>query len=107
MRYGKGFANALWNGEAMLLGDGRTYAGSLDILGHELTHGITQHSAGLVYSDQPGALNEAFSDIFGQAVEARIEGEADWMVGDGLGTPLRDMKNPRSLSIFATRIPRG
>jgi bacillolysin len=100
VRYGKGVANALWNGEAMLFGDGRPYAGALDVVGHELTHGITQHSAGLMYSDQPGALNEAFSDIFGQAVEARIEGGADWVVGDDLGTPLRDMRNPRSLNVF-------
>jgi bacillolysin len=99
VRYGRGFSTALWNGEAMLFGDGRPYAGSLDIIGHELTHGITQHSAGLVYSDQPGALNEAFSDIFGQAVEARVEGQADWLVGDDLGSPLRDMRNPRSLNI--------
>ena len=100
VRYGQGVSDALWNGEAMFFGDGRPYAGALDVVGHELTHAITQHSANLIYQDQPGALNEAFSDIFGQAIEARIEGEADWVVGDGLGTPIRDMRNPRSLNIL-------
>lgn len=103
VRYGRGVSNALWNGKAILFGDGGPYAGALDMVGHELTHAITQHSAQLIYQDQSGALNEAFSDIFGQAVEARIEGRADWVVGDDLGTPLRDMRNPRSLSIFPGR----
>lgn len=91
------------NGARLLAYDQVMHARALDILGHELTHGITQHSAGLMYSDQPGALNEAFSDIFGQAVEARVEGQADWLVGDGLGSPLRDMRNPRSLNVVPGR----
>ena len=103
VRYDRGLANALWNGEAMLLGDGRPYARAVDVIAHELTHGVTQHSAGLLYADQPGALNEAFSDIFGQAVEARVEGRADWVVADDTGAQLRDMRDPKSLSIVPGR----
>lgn len=105
VRFDRGLQNALWNGEAMLFGDARPYAGAFDIVAHELTHGVTQNTAGLLYQDQPGALNEAFSDIFGQAVEARLEGAADWRLGDGLGSPLRDMRNPGSLFILDRPFP--
>jgi len=61
----------------MVFGDADPYAGALDVVGHELSHGVTQYSANLVYQNQAGALNEAFSDIFGEAVEARSAGGPD------------------------------
>jgi Zn-dependent metalloprotease len=77
---------------------------SIDIIGHELTHGVTQYEANLVYRNQPGALNESFSDVFGALVKQRINNqtaaEADWIIGGGLftsninGVGLRSMKNP-------------
>lgn len=90
--------NAFWSfsEKAMYFGDVRPYAASLNVVGHELTHGVVQFSAGLVYEFQPGALNEAFSDIFGEMVEARRDGQPDWKLGSGLDFVLRDFKNPGS-----------
>lgn len=97
VRWGQNFANAFWNGEMMIFGDGQRYAGSLDTVGHELTHGVTDHASKLVYQDQSGALNEALSDIFGEAVEARTLGRADWLKGDELsGDPIQNYADPRS-----------
>src|SRR5262245_25836570 len=77
---------------------------SLDIIGHELSHGVTQYEAGLIYEDQPGALNEHFSDVFGVLVKqyARKQraDKADWLIGKGIfskgikGVALRSMKAP-------------
>ena len=98
VRYEQGFDNAFWNGTFMVFGDAQPYAAALDIVGHELTHGVTQHTANLVYQDQPGALNEAISDIFGEFVEARTVGRADWMDGELLSRP-RNLLDPSSLAI--------
>lgn len=69
---GAGFDNALWNGQQMIYGDGGELLGRmtkcLDVVGHELTHGVTQYSAGLPYQGQSGALNESMSDVFGVVV---------------------------------------
>ncbi len=99
--------NAFWNGQLkmMFFGDVQPYAKALDVIGHELTHGVTQHSAGLVYENQPGALNEAFSDIFGEMVEARTVGQPDWLVGTQLAQPARDMRNPSSMTIGGLNRP--
>lgn len=109
VRYGQNFKNAFWSlgSNLIVFGDGRPYAGALDIVGHELTHGVIEHSANLLYQDQPGALNEAFADIFGEMIEARTRGNApDWITGGALrlpasggggpdlGRPLRNMANP-------------
>ena len=77
---------------------------SVDVIGHELTHGVTQYEASLVYSDQPGALNESFSDVFGSLVKQYLQkqtaAQADWLIGQGLltanvkGIALRSMKAP-------------
>ncbi len=70
---GENYANAYWNGEAMSYGDGdgERYGPltSVEVVAHEITHGVTQYSAGLIYQDEPGALNESFSDIFGICVD--------------------------------------
>lgn len=101
------YDNASWNGNLriMLFGNVQPYAGALDVVGHELTHGLTENSAGLVYENQPGALNESFSDIFGEMVEARVEGQNDWKMGTRLNQIFRDFKNPGSLIIGGANRP--
>jgi Zn-dependent metalloprotease len=109
VHYGSGYDNAFWNGTQMVYGDGdgtlfERFTKSLDVIGHELTHGVTAHEANLDYQDQPGALNESFSDVFGSLVKQRASKqtaeEADWLIGEGLFTPkvrgvaLRSMKAP-------------
>jgi Zn-dependent metalloprotease len=80
--------NAYWDGSQMKFGDG--YASSLDVTAHELTHAVTNRTADLDYSCQPGALNEAMSDIFASNVDTD-----DWEIGEDLpGGALRDMADP-------------
>ncbi len=111
VHYGKDYDNAFWNGQQMVYGDGdgelfNRFTIAIDVIGHELTHGVTQYEAGLEYQGQSGALNESMSDVFGSLVkqyrrrqEAR---DADWMIGTGLftrnvnGTGIRSMKEPGS-----------
>ncbi|MET8325604.1 M4 family metallopeptidase [Streptomyces sp. NPDC005181] len=75
---GKDYANAFWDGSKMVYGhmDGVPLSVGLDVVGHEMTHGVTEHSAGLVYLNQSGALNEAISDYFGNAMETADKGVA-------------------------------
>jgi Zn-dependent metalloprotease len=109
VHYGRDYDNAFWNGDQMVFGDGdgtvfRGFTSSLSVVGHELTHGVTQHSANLTYLGQSGALNESISDVFGALVEQYSLGqsaeEASWLIGDGLftdqvqGRALRSMKEP-------------
>lgn len=106
VRYGADVENAFWNidQQVMFFGDARPFAAALDVVGHELTHGVTASTANLQYKDQSGALNEAMSDIFGESVEDYVTGgKADWIVGEDLGKPLRSMKNPSSIEIYAGR----
>ena len=101
VHYDTGYDNAFWNGEHMVYGDGdedlpeaerlfNRFTIAIDIIGHELAHGVTQHEAKLIYSVQPGALNESFSDVFGSLVKQRTLNqtatEADWIIGGGLFT---------------------
>jgi len=68
VHYSNQYANAFWDGTRMTYGDGNsqyTAFTSLEICGHEITHAVTQSTANLVYQDEPGALNESFSDMFG------------------------------------------
>ncbi|GGB10864.1 peptidase M4 family protein [Macrococcus hajekii] len=99
VHYGYNYNNAFWNGEAMFYGDGdgRTFSslsGANDVIAHELTHAVTEYTAGLVYENQPGALNESFSDVFGYFVDP------DFLMGEDVYTPgvsgdaLRSMSNP-------------
>lgn len=103
------YNNAFWNGEQMVFGDGdgvlfNRFTISLDVIGHELAHGVTEDEAGLLYFFQSGALNESMSDVFGSLVrQAKLNqtaDQADWLVGAGLftanvnGVALRSMKDP-------------
>jgi Zn-dependent metalloprotease len=99
--------NASWIGDAEQMaygdGDGTTFdilSKGLDVTAHELTHGVTQFTAMLDYLNEPGAINEATSDILGESVEYFINGTADWKLGEDVYTPntagdaLRYMNNP-------------
>ncbi|HWO25294.1 MAG TPA: M4 family metallopeptidase, partial [Kofleriaceae bacterium] len=110
VHYGTSYNNAHWDGAEMAYGDGDgvqfSPLVSLDVVGHEMTHGVTQFTAGLVYSGESGALNESYSDIFGALIErhARGDSEAIWKVGDECYTPsipgdaLRHMDAPHQAS---------
>ncbi|WP_069471080.1 M4 family metallopeptidase [Candidatus Marithrix sp. Canyon 246] len=99
VRVGRNFKNAFWNGKAMFFGDGQPFAASLDVVAHELTHGVIQHTANLVYQNQSGALHEAFADIFGEMVEARQNsGKNDWLLGTQVGEIIRSMSRPEDHS---------
>jgi len=109
VHYGEDYDNAFWDGERMVFGDGdgeifRRFTLSVSVIGHELTHGVTQYTAALEYQGQSGALNESVSDVFGALVEQytldQTAEEASWLIGEGLfteeveGTALRSMKAP-------------
>ena len=106
VHYSTNYNNAYWNGQYMTYGDGDgttfTPLTTLDICGHEMTHGVTERTAALTYQGESGALNEAVSDIFGAMVERYTEGESanTWLIGEDAYTPgtagdaLRYMNNP-------------
>jgi Zn-dependent metalloprotease len=110
IHYGVRYNNAYWNSNTNMMtygdGDGVAFRPlvSLDICGHEMMHGITSHTAGLVYSGESGALNESMSDVFGAMVErhARGESEGTWQIGEEVFTPrtagdaLRFMNDPHA-----------
>ncbi len=98
---GRNYNNAYWNGTQMAYGDGDgtsfiEFSGDLDVVGHELSHGVTEATSGLIYQNESGALNEAFSDIMGTAIEFSA-GSGNWTIGEDI-TPgtngLRNMANP-------------
>jgi len=109
IHYGAQFDNAMWNGRQMVYGDGdgklfNRFTAAVDVIGHELTHGVTQYAAGLAYSGQSGALNEHISDAFGIMVKQfwlnQTVTQSDWLIGAGLlgpevhGKAIRSMKAP-------------
>lgn len=84
VHYGRNYENAFWDGRAMSFGDGASYfypLVSLDVSAHEVSHGFTEQNSGLEYSAQSGGMNEAFSDMAGEAAEYYMRGSNDWMVG--------------------------
>lgn len=97
VHYKRNLVNAYWNGAQMLYGDGdgvtATPLVDLDVVAHELTHGVTQYSANLIYQNQSGALNESVSDIFAMFIDADdyTIGEDSWLASPGY---LRSMSNP-------------
>ncbi|MCX8108869.1 MAG: M4 family metallopeptidase [Verrucomicrobiae bacterium] len=109
VHYGVDYDNAFWNGMQMVYGDGdgevfQSFTSAIEVVAHELTHGIIQYEAGLIYYGEPGALNESFADVFGvlakQWMLRQTAEQADWLVGVGLFTSnvnasaLRSMKAP-------------
>jgi Zn-dependent metalloprotease len=110
VNYGTDFDNAFWDGAQMVFGNGDNHVfkdltGDLDVPGHELTHGVTQYTAGLNYTpDQTGALNESFSDMIGSAIDAwannRDADTHNWLIGEDImaddlyGEALRNMAEP-------------
>lgn len=111
VHYSSGYSNAFWDGSQMTYGDGDGVQFgplvSLDIVGHEITHGVTEHTAGLIYQDESGALNESMSDVFGAMIERFVKGQsaATWLIGEECYTPangnddaLRSLSNPHAAS---------
>jgi bacillolysin len=104
VHYASGYVNAFWDGSRMTYGDGDgvNYGPlvSLDIVGHEIAHGVTEYSANLVYQRESGALNESFSDIFGEAIENYATGSNNWQMGTDIGIggsgAIRSMNNPNA-----------
>ncbi|MDI3421072.1 M4 family metallopeptidase [Streptomyces luteolus] len=109
VHYDEKYGNAFWDGKQMVFGDGDgeiflDFTIPVDVMAHELTHGVTQYTANLAYSGQSGALNESVSDVFGSLVKQYTLGQtadqADWLIGEGLlapdvqGVALRSMKAP-------------
>jgi len=109
VHYQEQYDNAFWDGQQMVFGDGdgiyfNDFTSSVDVIGHELAHGVTQYTAGLTYVTQSGALNESLSDCFGSMVKQHALGQtaegADWLIGAGLlaegvnGVALRSMRAP-------------
>jgi Zn-dependent metalloprotease len=109
VHYDQKYNNAFWNGQQMVFGDGdgvifNRFTDSVDVIGHELTHGVTGSEANLTYQGQSGALNESVSDVFGSLVKQfklqQTADKADWLIGANLlapgitGIALRSMKDP-------------
>ncbi len=100
IHYDQNYENAFWDGQQMTFGDGGATLHplvSLDVMAHEVSHGYTEQNSGLVYSGQSGGMNEAYSDMAGEAAEFYARGSNDWLVGGdifkGSGS-LRYMDNP-------------
>ena len=109
VHYGKNYNNAFWDGDEMTFGDGDgksflSFVNSLDVIGHELGHGVIQFTANLDYEKQPGALNEHFADVFGTAIKQNAlkqdAKKADWLIGNTIvgpnfpGKAIRSMRDP-------------
>ncbi|KEO84174.1 M4 family metallopeptidase [Tumebacillus flagellatus] len=103
VHYSTKYNNAFWNGTQMVYGDGDgttfiAFSGGLDVVGHEISHGVTERTANLTYSYQSGALNESWSDVMGNLIENKPDDL--WLVGEDIYTPntpgdaLRSMSNP-------------
>ncbi|KAA0012579.1 peptidase M4 family protein [Billgrantia pellis] len=109
VHYGENYENAFWDGRQMVFGDGdgelfNRFTIAVDVIAHELSHGVIAYEGALVYSHQSGALNESLADVFGslakQYRDRQRAAEADWLIGAGLftdrvkGRALRSMAEP-------------
>jgi Zn-dependent metalloprotease len=106
VHFGRDYMNAFWDGERMVFGDGDgklfdRFTIALDIIAHELTHGVTEAEGGLAYIGQSGALNEHVSDVFASCIKQRVlkqtADKGDWLIGEGLligGGAIRSVKEP-------------
>lgn len=102
---GQSMDNAYWNGRVMAYGDGgadfKPLAGGLDVSGHEMTHGVVQNTANLVYQGQAGALNESFADVFGVMID-----RSNFLMGESImksptKVALRDLSNPKNPQLLS------
>jgi Zn-dependent metalloprotease len=117
VHYRSGFDNAFWEGTQMVYGDGSgkifkvgSLSADTSVVAHEITHGVIEFTAGLVYSKQSGALNESWADVFGSVIKQHTLGQtadqADWLIGEGIlgtqlqGEALRSMKKPGTAHNF-------
>lgn len=106
VHYNTAYNNAFWDGLRMTYGDGNGTTfdplTAIDITGHEIAHGLTSNTANLAYSNESGALNESFSDIFGVSVESFANNNAlNWIIGEDAtpnGNGIRNMSNPNAFS---------
>jgi Zn-dependent metalloprotease len=101
VHYGSGYKNAFWNGHMLVFGDGYGFAMADDVVAHELTHGVTQFESNLFYWYQSGAINESFSDLWGEAVDQTNRLGTDtvsvkWLIGEDIANlgAIRSMSNP-------------
>ena len=109
VHYGSRYNNAFWDGTQLVFGDGdgrvfERFTKPVDVLAHEFSHAVVEHTAGLVYRGQSGALNESVADVFASCLKQRLLGQeaadGDWLIGEGIFTPsikaraLRDMAAP-------------
>jgi len=119
IHYSVNYNNAFWNGNQMTYGDGDgsifiDFTKANDVIGHELTHGVTQYSAQLAYANQAGGLNESISDVFGSMFRQwdanQSVTQADWLIGKDIMGPgaiargftcLRDMADPAATHCLA------
>lgn len=111
VNFKQNFNNAFWNGQLMVFGNGdgvmfSDLAESLDVTAHEMTHGVIERTANLVYENQAGALNESFADVFGVLFEFWVKGEnSNWFLGEDVTTPnipgdvLRNMEDPGAANV--------
>jgi bacillolysin len=116
VHYGTNYNNAFWNGTYMVYGDGDgefmiPLSAGLDVAAHEMAHGVTSNSANLEYRYQSGALNEAFSDIFGALID-----DENWELGEDIMAPaakesgresLRSLSDPSKYPVNAAYVPYG
>lgn len=109
VHFGDKYQNAFWDGDDISLGDGDgkifvNFSRSLDVIAHEIAHGVTQFTANFKYSGQSGALHEHFSDVFGSAITQHVAGQnaedSDWLIGNEImgpelyGEAIRSMSEP-------------
>lgn len=111
VNYAQNYNNAFWNGQMMVFGGGdgtdfSNLAAGIDVMAHEMTHGVVERTANLVYENQPGALNESFADVFGVLYEFYVRGGGgNWLLGEDVTTPaiagdvLRSMQDPGAANV--------
>ncbi|MEO5709919.1 MAG: protealysin inhibitor emfourin [Nocardioidaceae bacterium] len=111
VHYEKDYDNAFWDGTQLVFGDGDgtvfgRFTKPVDVLGHELSHAVTEFTANLTYQGQSGALNESVSDVFGSCLKQRLlaqtVNQADWLIGEGIFLPSVNGKALRSMAAPGT-----
>jgi Zn-dependent metalloprotease len=114
VHYEKNYDNAFWNSQQMIFGDGdgqqfTLFTIPVDVTAHELTHGVTQNEANLIYWKETGALNESISDVFGSLVKQYVNNQtaqqADWLIGQGLYTAQWMAQYPQDVAIRSLKAP--